>query len=225
MDERGVRGDKGKTCWFSLLRILVGAIVLVALLPQGQMSAQRGQQVVNVPFVAKPPTIDGTLEEGEWTQAARLQLKARQGDANCIFYLANDAGRLYIAVDAVDDRTHSSLRGPGRFDNMAAWFRSNGTWVGFWLYGDSTLRTERLPNFARYPSGAFGRAKGPPEVSHMIFELSIPLQELGITPGESVRAGLHYWDSYPQGPSFWWPPNVGVDLPERYAQLVLSLKP
>lgn len=179
-------------------------------------------------YAAQPPVIDGRIGEGEWATAARLTLRSRGGgDARCVFLLMNDEAALYVGVDAVDDRTNTSRAGrPRVFDNMAIWF--NGQ-VGYWLYGDNVLRTDKIdpPNGATYgfTSTAKGAAQGPPAVPHMTYELLIPLGEIGVRAGDAVRAGLHYWDTYDTGPSFWWPANVDVFRPDRYGTLQTSRRP
>jgi hypothetical protein len=159
----------------------------------------------------------------------RLSLRSRDGAAESVFLLMNDDINLYVGVDAVSDTTHTSRESRRAFDNIAVWFKAQEG-RGFWLYGDGRLRTERILTGAivgtiAVSSVARGAVLGPPAVANMMYELLVPLGEIGIQAGDGVAMGLHYWDTYDTGPSFWWPRNVDVFPPERYGRLVTTAKP
>ncbi|MDR7543400.1 MAG: hypothetical protein QN120_04025 [Armatimonadota bacterium] len=161
-----------------------GALLAIAGLLAGGAG---GQEVLQSPYAVTPPDIDGVVGEDEWRAATRLTLPSRDGSAQCVFLIMNDTKRLYVGVDAIHDITNTTASSPlhSGFDNMAIWFKGE---VGYWLYGDGRLRT--------------GRDDGP-AARHMIYELSVPLEEIGVAPGGTVATGLHYWDNYDRGPSFW----------------------
>ncbi|MDR7521602.1 MAG: hypothetical protein QN168_03965 [Armatimonadota bacterium] len=202
-----------------------GALLAIAGLLAGGAG---GQEVLQSPYAVTPPDIDGVVGEDEWRAAARLTLASRDGGARCVFLVMNDTERLYVGVDAIHDITNTTASSPPHtgFDNMAIWFKGE---VGYWLYGDGRLRTDRIDARGRrtfhFDSRARGAAMGPPAARHMMYELSVPLEEIGVALGGTVATGLHYWDNYDRGPSFWWPRNVGVFLPERYGRLAISQKP
>jgi hypothetical protein len=197
-------------------------LVLLAVVPMSGVA----QEVARSFLAAAPPTIDGQIGEEEWRPAGRVALRSRDGRSRCTFHFMNDAEHLYIAVAATDDTTHTGVSAPGQFDNMAIWFRAE---VGYWLYGNGRLRADRIDWRARrttpFPSGARGAVAAPPAVAHMMYELQIPLAEVGVVAGSTVVAGFHYWDDYDRGPSFWWPADVGVFAPERYGRLLTSPGP
>jgi hypothetical protein len=184
------------------------------------------QESVRSTFTTMPPIIDGNLDEQEWRPAQHVTLHSRAGGARCVFYFMNDLEALYVGVGAVDDTTYTGVATPGQFDNMAIWFKAE---VGYWLYGTGRLRTDRIDwrNRRTFPftSGAKGATLAPPVAPHMMYELRIPLSEIGVRPGEAVATGFHYWDNYDRGPSFWWPTNVSVFAPDRYGRLVMSPAP
>lgn len=60
-------------------------------------------------------------------------------------------------------------------------------------------------------------------VRRLIYELVVPLGEVGIAAGESI-VGLHYGDDYDRGPSYWWPAGVDVFTPAGHGRLVTSRK-
>jgi hypothetical protein len=59
----------------------------------------------------------------------------------------------------------------------------------------------------------------------MAYELLVPLDEIGAEPGGSIAVGLHYWDGYDRGPSFWWPAMVDLFSSEGYGTLMIAAKP
>jgi hypothetical protein len=178
------------------------------------------QLVVRSNYTPAQPAIDGEVHESEWQAAERITLIARGGSQRCVFYFMNDEENLYVAVNAVDDTTNTS-RTTRTFDNMAIWFRAQ---IGYWLYGDGRFRRERLDG-GPFQSTARGSAQGPPSVANMMYELSIPLNEIGVQPGDTVATGFHYWDHYDTGPNFWWPSNVHYLRLETYGRLNIARKP
>lgn len=197
---------------FVTLPVVVVGLALAVIAPVPRNGA--AQEVVRSTFTTAPPTIDGDIGEDEWRPAGRVMLRSRDGASRCVFYFMNDTEHLYVAVSAIDDRTHTGVTAPGQFDNMAIWFRAE---IGYWLYGNGRLRTDRIDwraqRTARFLSDAKGAVSAPPATPNMMYELRIPVAEIGVQPGAAVSTGFHYWDNYDRGPSFWWPGNVGVFSP------------
>lgn len=196
----------------------------VAPLPPDSRAAREALQSV---WAEKTPNIDGNVGDEEWRRALRIEVPARSGNARCFFYFMNDEENLYVGVAAVNDTTNANRgRAAGGFDNMAIWF---GAEIGYWLYGNGELRSDRIVGGSRttfpFGSAAEARVLGPPKAEHMMYELLIPLKEVGIQPGETVAIGFHYWDNYNRGPSFWWPSGVSVWSASSYGALTLSRRP
>lgn len=206
------------------LRAQAVAACLVSL---GTVSGAHAQAVLRSIHVPVPPQIDGSIGEDEWRSASAFTLRSRDGSSRCLFLFANDDEKLYVGVSAVDDLTNTTVSGMRRgFDNMAIWFRGD---IGYWLYGDGRLRSDRIDartqRMTHFPSDAAGKVTGPPAMPHMVYELAIPLKEIGVAAGGEVKVGVHYWDNYDVGPSFWWPASVNVFLADGYGRLVTGRRP
>jgi len=186
------------------------------------------QSEIRSQYTATPPKIEGQISSAEWQPAQRIEVQARGGSARCEFMLMNDEEFLYVGVSAVDDTTNTTSASTltSGFDNMAIWFRGD---VGYWVYGNGRLRTDKIDassrTFSRFASRSKAAVVGPPSAPHMMYQLRIPLAEIGVSAGDSVAIGLHYWDNYDQGPSCWWPANVGVYAPARYGVMQTSRRP
>jgi hypothetical protein len=150
----------------------------------------------------------------------------------------NDSHNVYVAVSAINDSTNTTpidTFSTGIFDNMAIWFGKNGADImggesgyGYWLYGNSYLRTRKIfwnsSQLQAFQSLAEGKALGPPNAPQMNYELRIPLEEIkDYITNMVVRAGIHYWNDYNTGPSFWDPPDVNVYRLDTYGNLILSI--
>ncbi|MDA3918323.1 MAG: right-handed parallel beta-helix repeat-containing protein [Deltaproteobacteria bacterium] len=189
---------------------------------------------ITVNFTTTPPTIDGEIGAEEWQSASEISLKSQQ-DTTCVFYLMHDTNYVYIAVTAVDDYTNTTpvdTFSTGTFDNIAIWFGKDGadvqageTGYGYWLYGNSYLRTNEINwrdnQLSSFHSSAQGMASGPPSSPYMNYELKIPKQEiLDTITGNAGKAGIHYWNDYDSGPSFWSPSDVSVYDVETYDEIL-----
>lgn len=204
---------------------LAAALVALAMM-QVAVGPARAEEPLQSTYAAEAPDIDGHLGDDEWKGATSVTVVARDADTRCIILLMNDEEYLYIAFSAVDDKTNAArARGRQAFDNAAVWFEGS---IGFWLYGDGKLRTEEI-DADRQRTGevttfADGAAAGPPAVKHLTFELLIPMEEVGLEPGASIRIGLHYWDDHDRGPSYWWPAGVDAFSLDSYGTLMTSKK-
>ena len=200
--------------------IRLAAVVLVLGITPGNAASDA---VLHSVYAPEPPKIDGRIEAAEWAGADSLVITARNSDLRCIVLIMNDKNNLYLAFSALDDKTNS--RGSSAFDNVAAWFRGE---VGYWLYGSGKLRTDavdsRQQRTAPFQSFADGAVVGPPRAPHMAYELLVPLDEIGAEPGENIAVGLHYWDGYDRGPSYWWPAAVDLFALDSYGSLAIAAK-
>jgi len=101
-------------------------------------------QVLRIPLVATPPTVDGVVRPAEWARALRLALEP--SDKRSEVLLLAHAGTLYLAALAPADRTEDG------FDQFRFWFH-----IGLSAYLEneraflagrgrlSSLRGARLP--------------------------------------------------------------------------------
>jgi hypothetical protein len=186
--------------------VVVSAMVLSLLLvSSGKTGAHTGDWIDSA-WTTSPPTIDGSMTAGEWSDAASADLGAIPGNAFLAYLLVkNDANFLYIAYDAVGDATVDSMDeaavsfdtghdvtttvggesefswGPGANNGQAHLvFDGSG-----WSTEDSPFDTG-LPNHAGLAS-AFGY--GPSDLNaldHRIYELQIPLALLDAVPTDVI---------------------------------------
>jgi hypothetical protein len=154
--------------------------------------------------------IDGICSEGEWNEAASLEL------SHGYLLAQNDAASLYLLVDLTGD-THDDP--PLTVSPWGDYF-----WLTFDVNGDALITSQVDLNYALYPgsyslgksyytgpsewTGLMGTASqlgagfGPSihsETSHRIWEFAISLSEIGAVPTGTVRVGLR---TYSQEPSF-----------------------
>ena len=199
-------------------------IGLLAMAGDDPISSNRPQ--LNSARATTPPKIDGSIEPLEWQSADAETIISQDARSLCVVYALNDDKRVYLAFSAVDDVTDATGRTPRAvFDNVAVWFAGE---IGYWLYGDGKLRTDALDPKSHeswhFPSSADAAVGGPPDEPHMMYELVVPLSEIGIEAGKSVSIGLHYRDDHDGGPTFWWPSGVDVFTPSSFGILVTSRK-
>lgn len=206
-------------------------------------------KVIQSPYTAIPPTIDGFLAAGEWSNATTRDVSDLIGtpDANDPFgsaniYVMNDGDNLYMAVDAAADSTADD------FDQIAPYFDDNNDHVfpsapdtsegNYWLWkiagADSlshrwiqaggVMGNEYLVGFP----GAIGITSG-----HQQFELEIPLgtlaQELNASAGDTVGFFILAIDGFGFSTYGWWPydtdPTTGWYTPSEYGDIILEPAP
>lgn len=166
---------------------------------------------VDSDWTGTPPTVDGSIAAGEWDNATIVDLMEIPGNLIPAHLLAmNDASLLYLCYDAVGDRTPSlmdsasfsfdtggdGIATPGEEDQFVLSPNYDGSAhfvydiSGGWLIEDSPF-DPGLPNHTGL-AGAIGFGPSPSQpLDHRIFEISIPLDLLGVAPGDSIGfAGL-----------------------------------
>jgi len=190
-----------------LMTVVVASAMVLSLLlvSSGKTGAHTGDWIDSA-WTTSPPTIDGSMAAGEWSDAASADLGAIPGNAFLAYLLVkNDANFLYIAYDAVGDVTagasdyasvsfdtgHDIVMSLGE-ESEFFWGpgASNGqehlVYDGLaWSTEDSPFDTG-LPDHAGL-AGAFGF--GPSDLSmldHRIYELQIPLVLLHVAPAEII---------------------------------------
>lgn len=147
-----------------------------------------GQAVLDIPALAAPPLLDGSIGEEEWRGARRIVL-APEG-LGSVVRIAADARHLYFAADVPADTTADG------FDQFRVWFHIG---LSPWLDnervfldrhgGVSALRQTRFPWGDNPPRRRtdwyiYERARGASALSgHRRYELALDLHEAGIAPG------------------------------------------
>ena len=180
--------------------LLLGAFPFVGPYVAGSFPAS-----IDSNWTTTAPTIDGNMTAGEWDNATAVDLFEVPANEIQSYLLAmNDASFLYLCYDAVGD-----LR-PSPFDSASVAFDTNHDEImtigeedqfvisemfggtAHIVYGPSGWGIEdspfnqSLPNHAGL-AGQKGFGPSPAEpADHMIFEFSIPLALLGLSPGDSI---------------------------------------
>ncbi|MEE9506136.1 MAG: hypothetical protein V3V98_03220, partial [Thermoplasmata archaeon] len=199
---------------FGLRRTLAGvlcAVLLISVLSFFPSARASYPASVDSDWTGSPPTVDGSIAAGEWDNATVIDLADIPMNMIPAHLLAmNDASFLYLCYDAVGDQT------PGLMDSASFSFDTGGDGVatpggedqfvlsslydgsahfvydisGGWLIEDSPF-DPGLPNHTGL-AGAIGFGPSPSQpLGHRIFEISIPLDLLGVAPGDSIGfAGL-----------------------------------
>ncbi len=196
---------------------------------------------VDSDWTGTPPTVDGSIAAGEWDNATVIDLAEIPMNRIPAHLLAmNDANFLYLCYDAAGDRT------PGPMDSASFSFDTGGDGIatpggedqfvlspnydgsahfvygisGGWIIEDSPFNPG-LPNHTGL-AGAIGFGPSPSQpLAHRIFEISIPLDLLGVAPGDSIgfaglsqaMPGLMDYDDYAYDtwPTFFFsPPELDV---------------
>jgi len=186
--------------------MITAAMVLGLLVSLAGRSEAHTGAWIDSPFTSSPPTTDGTLGPGEWSDAATVDLGAIPGNNLPAFLLTkNDGTFLYVAYDAVGDTTSDPFDSASvAFDtghdlSMSFGGEDQFFWGGFamngeehlvsdgsfWFTEDSPFNTG-LPNHAGLASGT---GFGPSDLDanpHRTFELAIPLALIGVVPGDVI---------------------------------------
>jgi subtilase family serine protease len=166
-------------------------------------------ETINSSWTTSPPTIDGTMESGEWDGATAINITFLSG--NCSMLVMNDGENMYLAFAVVSDTTNDindqdvvQLGFDGDHDNLIAPygtlpFYANGTCVDLvtQLFGDTTLSWAGWLNMDETgtdcvmwyspsnPTGPHVLATG--FLGHRVYEYSVPLATaLNVSPGDTV---------------------------------------
>jgi len=176
------------------------------------------------PTASTPPRLDGLISLGEWTFEDQLPFEAG------FITVRNDGRRLYLLVDALEDRSPDSADAV----NISVDVNKDGEVTpGVDVNYHMLLRTGNLrpryyssvetfgPDWEVYRSGrAVGYSCSLVDGSlrfilregvlcdrHVVYELAIDLEEIGATPGDSVHIGVGVSSGNPQ---------YNYELPEDY---------
>lgn len=147
-----------------------------------------GQEVLDIPFIATPPLLDGSIGADEWRGALRIELAPQT--LGTVVHVAADERYLYFAADVPAETTS------GGFDQFRVWFHIR---LSPWLDNErvfldrhgsvAALRQTRFPwgdnpPRARTDWRIYERARGASALSgHRRFELALERDESGIAPG------------------------------------------
>jgi len=199
---------------FGLRRTLAGvlcAALLISVLSFSPSARASYPASMDSNWTGAPPAIDGNITVGEWDNATVIDLIEIPGNMIPARMLAmNDASFLYLSYDVTGDLSPGvrdvasfsfdtngdGVATPGREDQfvLSAVYDGSAHFVydamGFWLLEDSPFNPG-LPNHTGL-AGAIGFGPSPSQpLDHMMYEISIPLALLGVSPGESIGfAGL-----------------------------------
>ena len=130
--------------------------------------------VINSEWTNNPPSIDGQMSTGEWTNL-QLHLVPDDYPIDAYVYVLNDASNLYFLVDAVDDETDSPS------DECLLAFNFGAEMDGVEVIGaGGTISSNGY-------LAAIGFGASPNYATeHKIYEFSIPFSYIGKRPGDSI---------------------------------------
>jgi len=178
-------------------------------------------------WAQQPPTIDGVFAANEWRNP-QLELNPPDYQIHALIYLTNDENNLYVCVDAANaafgDYTADTTNAPfGDYCVLAFDVGNDNLWTpdvdAVFILGyfsgivdvEHDLASSSTPGhtyqhcFASenlHPGldGAigFGTSPNAPTLAHRIYEFKIPLNLIGVMPGDTVGfASPLGWDSLP----------------------------
>jgi hypothetical protein len=222
--------------WSLLTSLTLGAMAAPVAAPALEPAADAAS-----PWACTPPKIDGAAPFYEWGAAPSLATPHGQ------IYFANDDTHLYFLFDVVGDTIDDPPAGPPSYGDYF--------WLSFDVNGDGLITPDVDLNYGIYPSlpyqlglqyylapdewtglspstGLLGVAMAPSfasPVPHRIWELAIPLAEIGTGPGATVHAGfrLHsknpsFTDDLPAGFSSDFSNLVTIALSEAGCQVSME---
>ena len=195
------------------------------------------------------PVMDGVISDGEWASAAVVNIAAADAynELDAYLLVMNNGTHLFIAYDVVGDLWDD-------YDDVASFGFDNGndatlydsdedqfvmysdtdsayhylydSWWGDWEYDCSF---DPLLTDHEGLAGAYGFGPSPMDATdHRMFEFSIPLALLGVSPGDTLgfAAASEYepgvFDDYWYDESYWPVYNPDVYNQALYGDLVLA---
>ena len=202
-------------------------------------------RTIQSPYTAIPPTIDGFMGPGEWSDATCRDVSDLLGMfdspdtfGSAFLCVMNDSSNLYLALDGIHDLTEDEG------DEFALYFDDNHDHVfpsapdtsegNFWLYRESALDVLEYRWIQDGP--VFGTEYDPgfPHAiditpGHQQFELQLPLgalaEELDASPGDTVGLWLYVTDGFDGLLYGWWPYDIDDISPSEYADVILGAAP
>jgi hypothetical protein len=191
------------------------------------------------------PVVDGVMGSSEWSDAVVVALDGQSGlnEVPASLLVMNDAKSLYICIDAYGDTSRSTNDVASlAFDTGDDGVRTNGEEDEFWMGGETLyVRSHLVYNeFGDFWQthcspfdevglmGAVGfEATSSHLEEHRIYEFAIPLDLLGVSPGETIGffVGSHYgpgvYDGW-TGAESRWPPVLYTNSSMAYSELLLA---
>ncbi len=193
----------------------------ILVLFQAVGKAQQKQSI----WAKNRPILNGTIQPGEWDKAV-LNKVALSNSGWLI--IQNDASNVYILLDIVQDTYNDPPLGQapwGDFFSVAIDVNVDreitknidllyGLYPGSYKLGVQTLigpgtSTGLQPTQANLGVG-FGQSMNS-TIPHHIWEISIPLAEIGASPGKSIRLGIMTSSTNP-GFRYYYPANFLYDF-------------
>lgn len=194
----------GKILSLSIVTLLLVSTVTI-IFP----FAHSQSPVINSQWTDTPPTIDGMVMEGEWSN---LQLVMREPDypveANA--YFLNDGSNLYVLVDAIEDITDEAGDECLLIFDFELQIRVS-------IQGTSQSPQKSSEDFEAVIG--FDSSPNRPE-AHKIYEFSIPLSYINLEPGQSIEfcspwykgtASIPFDASGGDVNDNVWPPGIGYN--------------
>lgn len=190
-----------------------------------------------------PPTVDGTIDLGEWVDATVVDISDILGmgssgvNPNSVtMYLMNNVSHLFFAIDYIVDETDNvNDRTTVYIDenNDDAWAPDSSE-GNYWAFKSSTG-----PKFMYrpLPTGPFtdpipGAEIGMGFVTHVTFEFSIPLgtekYEIDAALGDTMGMHIYTHDQGIDEDEGWWLQTLDAanqDIPGYYGHIVLYMVP
>jgi len=213
-------------------------MVMLAMAP---CVADEQLPVIAIPETGNPPSIDGTISEGEWSRAAvtcgfRDVTTGRPGRAGTIVSLCYDGRALYVLFECEGEGAMAGGRGGER--DSAIWngplaelFLAPADWpvtdyAHFMVAADSTIADERVSAVGRDLSwNPEWRAATAPAGDGWVAELAIPWEPLSV---DATRSGTVFRACMARNApsldelSAWSPVRGGFHDPERFGTLRLA---
>jgi hypothetical protein len=153
------------------------------------------------------PTLNGNIQPGEWDEAALNKVELANSGW---LIIQNDASHIYILLDLIHDNYNDPPLAQAPWgDFISLWVDVNvdgkitpnvdlsyGMYPGTYKLGVQTIlgpgTTSGLPptqNTQAILGVGFGQSMNS-KIPHRIWEMSIPLAEIGASPGNSIRFGI-----------------------------------
>lgn len=172
-------------------------------------------------YVSTPPDIDGKISFGEWQIANQIPFE------NGFITVLNDAIRLYVLIDVLDDNVNDSLRAMDYFwmtfdvnrngvidpkvDLNYGLNPQNGNMRYSYYLGPGQLTGIQPDTFSSkgrgfgcyFPDGSLTLGGFPSKINfhcsnHLVWEFGIDLAEIGAQPGGTARMGVRVASTTPQ---------------------------
>ncbi len=164
-----------------------------------------GPRSSDAPPAVSDPTIDGTLDSGEWDDATAVNLTAVPGNRiSGWLFMKNSATALYLAFDATGDTTEDANDTASfAFDTDNDGVTSNGREdqfvqrgtpgdqahyifiFPFWVPEDAPYNPTIARHLGLSSAAAFGPSDNSPS-AHRTYEFAIPLELLGVAAEDTV---------------------------------------